>query len=109
MLPHLAYMSTRDVCMMVFSLAVFLSSAQWTLRPTSKEPRCAHAESTLTMELSSGLHPSSTMAPNNSRHSRHSPAFVYAARSALQEAVVRSSASTRSNARRAIAGSPHLP
>jgi len=51
--------------MMVFSLAVFLSSAQWTLHPTSKEPKCAHAESTLTMELSSGLHPSSTMAPNN--------------------------------------------
>ena len=35
MQPHLAYMSTRDVSMMVLSLAAFLSSAQWMLRPTS--------------------------------------------------------------------------
>lgn len=109
MQPHLAYMSTRDVLMNVFSLAVFLSRAQWMLRPTSWAPRCAHAESALTMELSSGLHPARTMAPNDSTHSAQRPALVYAASSALQEAVVCSSSSICSNARRARSASPHLP
>jgi hypothetical protein len=61
------------------------------------------------MEISSGLHPSRTIAPNDSRHLLHSPALVYAESSALQEAVVFTSAFIWSNAIRARAGSPHLP
>ena len=40
------------------------------------------------MELSSGLHPSRTIASNESRQSVHRPTFMYAASSALQDAAV---------------------
>uniref|UniRef100_A0A0E0DAW7 Uncharacterized protein n=1 Tax=Oryza meridionalis TaxID=40149 RepID=A0A0E0DAW7_9ORYZ len=65
---------------------VFLSSIASNTTATFSMPwgpRYAHAKSTLTMELSSGLHPLHTMALNDSTHSAQRPTLVYSTRSAL--------------------------